>query len=193
MRSVLITGFGPFPGMPRNPTAALALNLAALRLPALDGLRREALILPTEWRAIDLLRARLAAAPPDAVLMLGVAGRRRLFNVEVRAVNAARGLDAARHRPHAVITPGGPGERHSTVSAPRLVHALRSSGLAACPSRDAGRYLCNGAYYAALEALEGRAVPLVFVHVPGRGPESRRPAARTAIALAALLRALMRP
>lgn len=193
MRSVLITGFGPFPGMPRNPTAALARQLAARRLPALDGLRREALILPTEWTAIETVRARLAAAPPDGVLMLGVAGRRRLFNVEVRAVNAARGLDAAGRRPPPVITPGGPAERRPNATAIRLVHALRAAGLAAGPSRDAGRYLCNGAYYAALEALEGRAVPIVFVHVPGRGPQSRRPAARTAIALAALLRALMRP
>ncbi len=45
MRTVLITGIGPFPGMPRNPTAALALRLARLRLPALAGLRREPLIL----------------------------------------------------------------------------------------------------------------------------------------------------
>lgn len=193
MRSVLITGFGPFPGMPRNPTAELARRLTDLPLPGLDGLRREALLLPTEWSAIPTLKARLTADPPDGLLMLGVAGRRRHFNVEVRAMNAARGLDAARSRPAPLLTPGGPAERHTTAAPQPLVHALRSAGLSATLSRDAGRYLCNGAYHAALETLAGRDVPVVFVHVPGRGPESARPPARTAVALSLLLRALMRP
>lgn len=193
MRTVLITGFGPFPGMPRNPTAALALRLARLRLPALAGLRREPLILPTEWRALDLLKERLAADPPDGVLMLGIAGRRRALNVEIRAMNAARGLDAAGHRPASRVSPSGPPVRSLVSRAPALVHALRRARLPAQTSRDAGRYLCNAAYYTALDLLKARGVPVVFVHLPGRGPAARAPLARQLVGLADLMRTLMRP
>lgn len=193
VRAVLITGFGPFPGMPRNPTAALALRLARLRQPALADLRREALILPTEWQALETLKARLAADPPDGVLMLGIAGRRRALNVEIQAVNAARGLDAARRRPDRRISPAGPPVRRFGSGAPALVHALRRSGLPAQTSRDAGRYLCNAVYFAALEMMAARDVPVVFVHLPGRGPAARAPMARQLVALSDLLRTLMRP
>ncbi|WP_127089948.1 peptidase C15 [Aquabacter cavernae] len=192
MRSVLITGFGPFPGMPRNPTADMARRLAALRLPGLEGMRRTALILPTEWSALERLARDLAANPPDAMLMLGVAGRRTRINVETRAVNDARGLDATRHRPARRLSKSGTSERRAAASVPRLRHALTQAGLSARASRDAGRYLCNGAYYIALEALAPARVPVVFIHLPGRGPDSRRPAARTAVALSLVLRALLR-
>ena len=38
---VLITGFGPFPGAPFNPSAALAKALARRRRPALAGIARQ--------------------------------------------------------------------------------------------------------------------------------------------------------
>ncbi|MBA4791080.1 MAG: peptidase C15 [Rhizobiales bacterium] len=192
MRSVLITGFGPFPGMPRNPTADMARRLAALRLPGLTDLRRTALILPTEWSALDDFARRLRADPPDAILMLGVAGRRTRIDLETRAVNLARGLDAARRRPMRQLNPAGPSALTATTGVMRLRAALAGAGVGGRISRDAGRYLCNGAYYTALDVLGAKGVPVVFVHLPGRGPDSRRPPARTAVALSLVLRALAR-
>lgn len=176
-RKILICGFGPFPGVPRNPAQTAARDLARLRRPLLEGMERHLEILPTHWDALHHLAGLLADVRPDAVLLLGVAGRRRVLNVEMRAVNAASGFpDAARrHAPARALQAGGPDALMTRANAARLVHAIRQAGLGAAVSRDAGRYLCNGAYYTALAALERMAppVPVVFVHLPGRGPKPR--------------------
>lgn len=188
---VLITGFGPFPGVPRNPAGQAAIRLARLRRPALTGLQRTALVLPTEWSSLDLLEDAISRLRPDAVFMLGVASRRRRFAIEARAVNAARGLDAARHRPPRRLAAAGPSALNLKGNAPSLVHGLKAAGLAACLSRDAGRYLCNGAYYTAL-ATTPAGVPVVFVHLPGRGPQARRPTRQVDFALSQAMLALLR-
>ena len=52
---VLLTGFGPFPGVPKNPSAWLAEKLADWRpTPEFDG-EIHAQILPTEWEAAALM------------------------------------------------------------------------------------------------------------------------------------------
>jgi pyrrolidone-carboxylate peptidase len=61
---VLITGFGPFPGAPFNPSAALAKALARRRRPAFAGIER----------AVQLLSELRTVAQPDAA-MLSVALR----------------------------------------------------------------------------------------------------------------------
>lgn len=191
---ILITGFGPFPGVPRNPAGEAARLLGALRRPALAGMVREIMLLPTEWRALADLDARIAAFAPDAVLMLGVAPRRRRMDVEVRAVNCARGADAARRRmPGRKLAPQGRDVLQTGAAPAALVHALEAAGLKAGRSRDAGRYLCNGAYYTALARLQGSDVPAVFVHLPGKGPVARADRQRVAFALSQLLLALARP
>lgn len=196
-RTVLICGFGPFPGVPRNPSETAARDLARLRRPLLDGLARHLEILPTKWDALPHLAVTLRTLKPDAVLLLGVAARRRVLNVEVRAVNAASGFpDAARrHAPGRRLQSGGPDARLTPACASRLLQAVRQAGLKASRSRDAGRYLCNGAYYTALATLDGDGapVPVLFVHLPGRGREARISRLRRAHGLAQLLKALAMP
>lgn len=194
-RTVLICGFGPFPGVPRNPSETAARDLARLRRPLLEGLERHLEILPTQWSALPRLAETIATLRPDAVLLLGVAARRRVINVEIRAVNAASGFpDAAqRHAPQRHLQVGGPDVRLTPASAASLVHTLRQAGLKAAPSRDAGRYLCNGAYYTALSGLRKTGVPVVFVHLPGRAPGAHVDRLRRAHGLAQLLKALAAP
>jgi len=71
-----------------------------------------------------------------------------------------------------------------------LLGAVRARGFPAGLSRDAGRYLCNYAYWQALErARSGR--PLVqFVHIPPVRP-GRPQFGRLVAAAEALLIALM--
>lgn len=191
-RTILVCGFGPFPGVPRNPSETAARDLARLRRPLLGDLDLRLHILPTHWDALPRLAETLRVLRPDGVLLLGVAARRRVMNVEVRAVNAASAFpDAARrHAPGRVLQPGGPDVRVTRASIRRLVHALRQAGLKAGPSRDAGRYLCNGAYYTALSRLVEARVPVVFVHLPGRAPGARISRLRRANGLAQLVKAL---
>src|SRR5215467_15461967 len=110
--TVLITGFGPFPGAPFNPTAGLAERLAARRRPAFADVRRVAHLFQTSYAAVDReLPALLKRVRPDVVLLFGVATRTKYLRVEMRARNARSILfpDAAGDRPGgAVIDLGEP-------------------------------------------------------------------------------------
>ncbi|NWG26882.1 MAG: pyroglutamyl-peptidase I, partial [Pseudorhodoplanes sp.] len=78
-RCILVTGFGPFPGAPSNPTMALVRHLARLRRPALSDVRLVGHIFPTSYAAVDReLPALIRQHCPDAVVMFGLAARTRL-------------------------------------------------------------------------------------------------------------------
>jgi pyroglutamyl-peptidase len=195
---VLLTGFGPFPGAPVNPSAVLVKTLARRRRPALAGLVRTVHVFATSYAAVDRDLPKLFAEKPDIVLMFGLAGRTRQLRIELRARNAVSVLfpDADGRRPqHGVIAPGEPSARQGSAPVARLAGALRGSALPPRLSRDAGRYVCNYAYWRALQhAPHGR--PLVqFVHVPAvrLAPQPRRRrrqrSRRGSPALAQLIRA----
>src|ERR1700719_1889149 len=93
--TILITGFGPFPGAPINPTGPLVIELARRRSPALRHIRRIAHVFPTSYAAVDReLPELLARERPDVLVMFGLASRRRLIRVETRARNALTGAVA---------------------------------------------------------------------------------------------------
>ena len=171
---VLITGFGPFPGAPFNPSAALAKALARRRRPALAGIERATHIFATTYASVDRDLPKLLAQKPDIVLMFGVAGRRRQLCIETRARNAVSLLfpDAGGHRPrHGVIKPRGPAALTGNAPFTRLAGAAGTR-----LSRDAGRYLCNYVYWRALEQVRGTRPLVQFVHIPpvGTKPRPRR-------------------
>ena len=166
---VLITGFGPFPRAPFNPSALVAKALARRRRPALAGLVRGAHVFATEYGCIDRELPRLFAQQPDIVLMFGLAGRARELRIETRARNAASVLlpDAGKYRPQQrVIEFGAPAARRSPAPFARLAGALRSRVARVRVSRDAGTYLCNYAYWRALGAAPANRTLVLFVHIP---------------------------
>jgi pyroglutamyl-peptidase len=175
---VLLIGFGPFPGAPLNPSALLVKSLARRRRPAFAEVVRATHVFATTYAAIDRDLPNLLATGPNIILMFGFAGRRRHLCVETRARNAVSLLfrDASGYRPQRnAIAPGGPAALRGAAPFAHLLGAVRASAVPARLSRDAGRYLCNYAYWRALDqSRDGR--PLVqFVHIPSvsRGP--RRP------------------
>jgi pyroglutamyl-peptidase len=177
MMRVLLTAFGPFPGAPSNPSAALIKALGRRRRPALAGIERATHVFATTFAAVDRDLPKLLAWRPDIVLMFGLAGRRREFCIETRARNAMSVLfpDASGHRPeHGVIAPGRPSALKGNTPAARLLHAARASKLPARLSRDAGRYLCNYAYWRALQHAAGGRPRVQFVHIPPVGRIPRR-------------------
>jgi pyroglutamyl-peptidase len=190
---VLLTGFGPFPGAPFNPSAALANALARRRRPALAGTERAAHVFATTYASVDRDLAKLLARQkPDIVLMFGLAGRRRYLCIETRARNAVSLLfpDADRHRPQrGVIALRGPAARAGNAPVASLAGATRASRRPARLSRDAGRYLCNYAYWRALERVRGGRPLVQFVHMPPvrTAPRPRRRGARPPPALSDLL------
>ncbi len=185
MRTILVTGFGPFPGAPHNPTAALVKRLATQRR---TNFRVVGHVFETRYDAVDKeLPALLKKHKPDAILMFGLHGRARTLRIETLARNVlGRVRDAGGHLPRsAAIVRGAP---HMPMRSPaaRLARAARRAGIAAQTSRDAGKYLCN---YLCWRATEAAPRPAAFVHVP---PITRRmpfAAARRELTPAALQRA----
>src|ERR1700722_14406675 len=108
--TILITGFGPFPGAPVNPTGPLVAALARRRIPALCHVRRIAHVFPTSYQAVDReMPVLLARERPDALIMFGLAGGSWHISIETRARNAIpRAVaDASEELPAAsLIAPG---------------------------------------------------------------------------------------
>jgi pyroglutamyl-peptidase len=104
LRTILITGFGRFPGTPVNPAGLVAARLVRRRRLALAGTRRVAHVFATRYDAVDReLPALLTQEKPDIVVMFGVATRARAVRVEQRARNRiARFPDAGGRRPTAL-------------------------------------------------------------------------------------------
>ena len=170
--TILLAGFGPFPGGAANPTGRLVQRLARLQRPALSDVKLLPHVFPTSYRAVDRDLPRLIAqAKPDAVLMFGLSARAPCLRIETRARNAVSALipDADGHRLFSTsIQPGGPGALSFGAPAARLAVAARRSRVEARISRDAGRYLCNYLSWRAIETLGRRGGPqfAAFVHVP---------------------------
>lgn len=176
---LLVTGFGPFPRVPRNPSGELARRLAAHPRLRLAGIEAHALVLTTAYGAIDdEFRPALAALRPDVVLMLGVAARRRALSIETRALNRVSRLfpDASgRVGRTLAFSSGAPLVLRPRLNTALIVSAARRVLAETHLSRDAGRYLCNASYFAGLEA--GNPATL-FVHLPmprGGRPGDPRP------------------
>lgn len=197
---LLITGFGPFPGVPVNPSAALAGAIADSGRWGRLGWRVSAHIFPTRYDQVAEDIAMLADRREAirAIVMLGVATRTKHLRVEMLARNrVSRSLrDAGAARPGAaIIAPGAEAIRRGRHAGEVLAQMLRGAGVDARKSYSAGRYVCNFAYWHMLEAYLPE-IEVVFVHVPmpsragmrKRDPRPALPAmARSLRALVALM------
>jgi len=167
--TVLITGFGPFPGAPFNPTAALAKALARRRRPVFHDTERIAHVFPTSYAAVEReLPDLLARHNPDLVLLFGLAPRTPHLRIEARARNRRSTLfaDVDGAHPSSVIRSEGPPSLVAQARQPPLRIAARNARTPARLSFDAGKYLCNFAYWRALELARNRGGLVQFVHVP---------------------------
>ena len=173
---VLITGFGPFPGVSENPSAWLAATLAEQGPPDCEG-ELHARVLPTEWQAASLMPQLYASLQPHVMIHFGLSQRATSWRIERTAHNrAARRADASGALPASTaIRADGPERFETTVPVPALAAHLRRCGLPAAASRSAGRYLCNFLYYHSLGWAARNDCLAVFVHLPplnGNGPFS---------------------
>jgi len=193
MTTILVTGFGPFPGTPFNPTGPLVQRLARLRRPALANAKIVTHIFPASYAAVDRDLPRLIAKhKPDALLMFGLATRTKHLRIETRARNTLALLPDAGGQSlrRTTIAPGRPAAIAMPAPARQLLAAIRTARVPAALSRDAGRYLCNYLCWRAAEATaEGHGPRLAaFVHVPNIARGARRPAKRRRLSLADLMR-----
>ncbi|MET0445603.1 MAG: pyroglutamyl-peptidase I, partial [Pseudorhodoplanes sp.] len=83
---LLLTGFGPFPGAPDNPTGPLVTALA--RRLRKEPVRVSTHVFETTYAAVDRdLPRLLKRVKPDAILMFGLANKARALRVETKARN----------------------------------------------------------------------------------------------------------
>lgn len=167
-----MTGFGPFPGMTRNPSAEIARRVAASPRWRRLGVDARAAILTTSYAALeDELGVLLEENAFDALLMIGVAGRSKRVRIECRATNRVSVLfaDAQRQRPARLRLGPGPNHRRSKLDATTISACLLKRSLPCRLSNDAGRYLCNAAYFKALATDR----PVLFLHIP-KSPRTRK-------------------
>ncbi|PTW55778.1 pyroglutamyl-peptidase [Breoghania corrubedonensis] len=167
--TILVTGFGTFPGVATNPSEALIERLRANPPELASPFHAVFCVLPVIWTMLEEDLPRLYAThAPDAIIHFGVAGRRRMISIETRARNIAstQRADAAGFcYPHKLLDPDGPRCRPATVPAGTLIEAVHKAGLPVRTSRDAGDYVCNATLWSSLAA----GFASTFVHVPQVG------------------------
>jgi pyroglutamyl-peptidase len=186
--TILVTGFGPFPGAPFNPTGPLVERLARLRRPALADIKIIPHVFPTSYAAVDReLPELIAKHKPRALLMFGLAARTKSLRIETRARNALALLPdvSGQSLRRNSILPGGPATLALPAHTRSLLAAARNACVPVVLSRDAGRYLCNYLCWRAAEASREDAGPRMaaFVHVPAIAHTMRPKAGRRRLGL----------
>jgi pyroglutamyl-peptidase len=168
---ILVTGFGPFPGAPYNPTMPLVERLMQLRRPAFDDVEFSSHIFHVTYATVDReLPQILAERRPHALLMFGLATRTPHLRVETRARNAVTTIwpdaDGTRLRKGSIV-PDSDALMFGPHTA-KLLRAALATGIDARASRDAGSYLCNYLSWRAIEATQrdGGTRLAAFIHIP---------------------------
>lgn len=174
---ILVTGFGPFPGVPFNASSSLVDHLAKTPTRSVPRAAILSATLPTDWQHAAREARRLAERfDPDVILHFGVSRRCTGFEVETQARNmASLFLDHAGRAPLGrTVRRGAPPMLKATLPAQLLVRRLRLAGLPAVLSSDAGRYLCNAVLFETLLHIRHRKhAPLVgFIHIPALPAQS---------------------
>ena len=168
---VLLTGFGPFPGVERNASSELALDLARRAAERHTSVDFVAAVLPVDWqegpRRIEDL---IGQHRPAVSLHFGVSSRATGFVIEAHAYNVATAMpdDSGEIAGSINLVAGDRPRRSATLPVKRIVQDLRAAGFPAELSSDPGRYLCNAVLYHSLRQA-ARSSPRLragFVHIP---------------------------
>ena len=164
---VLITGFGPFPGVAENPSGWLAERVAATAPPTDYMLYRA--VLPTEWTAVASRAAYFhQAIRPRLMIHFGVQTQGTEIQLECRAHNQAeqRADACGAHPGRNDVISGGSDMLETWLPVDALVARLQAENYPASSSQSCGRYLCNDLYFRSLHWAEQNGSDALFVHVP---------------------------
>jgi pyroglutamyl-peptidase len=182
----LLTGFEAFGSVTSNPSARIVAWLEREGAPGHELTTR---VLPVSYeRSAREIEALLRDGAFDVALLLGVARRETCLRIEHRGCLRLTG-----HRPDVdgevprAVEPGDRPEAYpATVAVEAVVERLAGAGLAVRLSEDAGSYVCNHAYYAALRTIReaGLSTRCLFLHVPPDAETFGEPLAQGGMPLA---------
>jgi pyroglutamyl-peptidase len=169
--TILLTGFGAFPGVGNNATAQLIPRLTEAARAKFTNHNIVGEILPVEWaRAPQALTRLLAGAKAVLALHFGVSHEATGFQLELIGRNVCSSQqDAAGELPLSeTVVDSGPALLVATLPAERIVARLVRCGFPCRTSNNAGTYLCNALLYHSLTAARTMPKPFLsgFVHIP---------------------------
>jgi len=162
-----VTGFEPFGKFASNPSWESARRLDGWTV---AGRKVTAVRLPVSWRrAGPALEEALRDLDPEAAVLAGLQGALHV-SVERFAHNLDDAPDAdndGEFRAGSKIREDGPAAWEATLPVKEIDRRLREAGIPSVLSGSAGFFLCNHAFYRAMDALAARPGRLAgFLHVP---------------------------
>lgn len=166
---ILLTAFEPFDRFPVNPTQAVADRLAVAP-PAGVTLAVRHLPVVAEAAVARAIEA-FETERPDAMISIGLAGKRSAIEFERIAVN----LDDYEVKDNAgdivtdrTIADGGPVAYRTTLPVREMERRLREAGIPTGISYTAGTYICNHLFYSVQYHLQrhARGCRYGFIHIP---------------------------
>ncbi len=182
---MLVTGFGPFPGVQQNASSDLAQAVcdALTTLPntkTTSAIEAHCAVLSVDWDAVSQqMSAAYGAHKPNLALHFGVSQTAHGLKIERMAHNdCAIVPDQKGATPTSALVHESASETLTTkLPVPEIVAECRSGKIDVAMSDDAGRYLCNAAYFTSLGLAANQARPCeaLFVHMPADiAPGSQR-------------------
>lgn len=171
MKTLLLTGFGPFGEIKENPSLLLVRELEkTLVLP--DDFRLVTQILPVVYdEAGQQTRNLIRSKNPDILISFGVAASRDNISLERVALNlqdADIPDNADVLKRGDLIDPIGPKAYFSNLPLKDLQSVCETAGGATAVSNHAGGYICNEVFYVAAQEIEalGLSTRFGFIHLP---------------------------
>jgi pyroglutamyl-peptidase len=167
---VLLTGFNPFAGEPKNASWEVCLAVGKSKLP--DGVQLHLLQVPTVFsEAISVVTAAIDSLKPDIIICTGQAGGRFAMSVERVAINIndADIPDNAGAQPlDVLINNTGPVAYFSTLPIKEIVAAMHAEAVPAEVSNSAGTFVCNHLMYGVLHHVATCKISCQagFIHLP---------------------------
>lgn len=175
-KTILLTGYEPFDSFSYNPSGALTEVLDGQMI---EGYVVKGAVMPVDCVQMPgVLYGLVEQHQPLIVVGMGLAFGDSGLCVERVGHNWSEinSPDNGGHtRPGVPLEPAAPTAYFSTFPASQIVSDLLEAGIPAYPSDHAGGHLCNEMLFTALHAVnsgawppvEGRAIAVGFVHLPG--------------------------
>ena len=165
---ILVTGFEPFGGESRNPSAEVVAALPD----TIAGAEIVKRILPvTRGESSRMVAEAVEEHRPDVVLSIGQAGGRAAVSIERVAINLEdysipdNGGNQPQEQP---VVEGGPAAYLSRLPVKKMAEAIREAGIPGEVSLSAGAYVCNHVLYSTTHLLAEKYphARAGFIHIP---------------------------
>lgn len=169
MKTLLLTGFEPYGGMPSNPAYD---TMRYLDGQTVAGYRIVGRVLPVSIARIgEVLHDLIEEIKPSAIICLGLYPGESAIRIERVGLNLADfklADNEGRRMTDEAVSGNGPAARWSTLPVRAIELALLQAGIPARLSQTAGTYLCNACLYHALTIADQArgTIPCGFLHLP---------------------------